>query len=812
MLRNYLKIAFRNLVKHRVSTLINLFGLTIGVTTCLTIYLITRHELSYDTFHADHERIYRLVGETQFGNPPEKRPAGFVPNAVPEGVRQEIVGIETVAAFHNIESDVLIPNGTGKPQRFEARKRGVDPAEIIVTDPQYFDLFSYQWLAGNPKTALNEPLTLVLSAQKARKYFGDLPPHQYLGKQVIYWDSLRVTVSGVVQDWATPTDLTFTDFISLRSIRGSNLLKQSINLDQWDDIWSSSQAFVKLQPGVTPAQLSSAFSKFSRQHYKGPFVFTPALQPLADLHFNEAYNDNYARKAHLPTLYGLMGVALFILLIAAINFINLSTAQSMSRAQEVGIRKVLGSSRASLLTQFMSETLLLTIGAVLLAQLLVQPVLTEFNAFIPAGVRYDGLTPETALFLLLLTGITALLAGFYPSWVLASYQPARSLKGPIASAGGLKGYFRKSLIVFQFTVSLLFIIGTLFIGRQLAFMRNKELGFSTDAVVSLHTAQLGKADILAEKLRQLTDVQLVTREWFPPMGSSYMVANLKYRGKKDVEMDVSIKAGDENFIPMYQLKLLAGRNYLRSDSLREIVINETYALALGFPKPTDAVGQNVELQGRSYPIVGVVADFHEQSLHEKVGPVFIGYMPRQAGNLGVKLVSQGKSAQEIQTTLAEIERVWQTVYPDHAFSYTFLDDSIAQLYEKEAKTAQLVNVATIIAILISCMGLFGLAMFTAEQRTKEIGVRKVLGASVLSIMRLLSTDFLKLILVALLVASPLAWYATTQWLQGFAYRISVDWWVFGVAGLMAVGIGLLTVSVQSLKAALQNPVDSLRNE
>ncbi|WP_019986943.1 ABC transporter permease [Rudanella lutea] len=812
MFRNYLKIAFRNLMKHRVSTLINLFGLTIGVTTCLTIYLIVRHELSYDTFHPDHERIYRLVGETQFGNPPEKRPAGFVPNAVPEGVRQEITGIETVAAFHNIESDVLIPNGTTKPQRFEARKRGIDPAEIIVTDPQYFDLFSYQWLVGNPKTALSEPFSLVLSVRKARKYFGDLPPHQYLGKQVIYWDSLRVTVSGVVQDWATPTDLTFTDFISSRTIRGSNLLKGSINLDQWDDIWSSSQAFVKLQPGVTPAQLSGAFSKFGRQHYKGPFVFTPALQPLADLHFNEAYNDNYARKAHLPTLYGLMGVALFILLIAAINFINLSTAQWMSRAQEVGIRKVLGSSRGSLLTQFMSETLVLTLGAVLLAQLLVQPVLTEFKAFIPGGVQYDGLTPQTALFLLLLTGITALLAGLYPSWVLASYQPARSLKGPKVPAGGRNGYFRKSLIVFQFTVSLLFIIGTLFIGRQLAFMRNKELGFSTDAVVSLHTAQLGKADILAEKLRQLTDVQLVTREWFPPMGSSYMVANLKYRGKKTVEMDVSIKAGDENFIPLYQLQLLAGRNYLRSDSLREIVINETYAKALGFQKPTDAVSQTVELQGRSYPIVGVVADFHEQSLHEKVGPVFIGYMPRQAGNVGVKLVSKGKSAREVQATLTDMERVWHTVYPDHAFSYTFLDDSIAQLYEKEAKTAQLVNIATVIAILISCMGLFGLAMFTAEQRTKEIGVRKVLGASVLSIMRLLSTDFLKLVLVALLVASPLAWYATTQWLQGFAYRISVDWWVFVAAGFIAAGIALLTVSFQSLKAALQNPVNSLRNE
>jgi ABC-type antimicrobial peptide transport system permease subunit len=810
MLRNYIKTALRNLTKHKVSTLINLFGLTLGVTACLVIYLITNYELSYDAFHTDSDRIYRVVGESQYGAPAEKHPVGFVPAPVPGAIRKEIPGFETVAAFHNLESDVLIPNGKEKPKRFESRRRTGGNADIVVVEPQYFNIFSYQWLAGNPKVALDEPFKVVLSEQKARTYFGDLPLADMLGKEVIYQDSIRVSVAGIVKDWTQPTDFTFTDFISFATIRASQL-KREINLDQWDDIWSASQAFVKLPKGATPAQFASRFRQFSKAHFPKEFKFTPALQPLSDLHFNDDYQDNYSRKAHLPTLYGLMGIAGFILLIAAINFINLATAQSVQRAKETGIRKVMGSSRTNLIMLFLSETAVMTVVAVLVSLALVNPILSAFQSLTPKDLTFNLFSGQTLFFLLLVTIITSFLSGFYPSWILSSYLPALTLKGQTALTGGQKGYLRKALIVFQFTVSLTFIISTLMVGRQLNFMRNKDLGFSTDAIVSIRPGGRDDGPLLAQKIRQLSGVERATMEWFPPMGESFMVTKLKYQGKKTIEMDVSAKVGDEQFIPLYQLRLLAGRNYLKSDSLRELVINATYANALGFQKPADALNQLIEFDGRKYPVVGVVADFHEQSFHEKIGPVFIANLP-QARNIGVKLATKGKQIADVKATLASIEQQWNAVYPDQKFEYTFLDDSIAKLYEKEQKTSQLVNTATAIAILISCMGLFGLAAFTAQQRTKEIGVRKVLGASVSSLVALLSRDFLKLVIVALLIASPIAWWAMNQWLQDFAYKVDIAWWVFALAGLLAVGIALLTVGFQSVKAALVNPVESLRNE
>ncbi|MFD1143267.1 ABC transporter permease [Larkinella insperata] len=808
MIRNYLKTSFRNLTKHKVSALINLLGLSLGVTACLVIYLITDYELSFDTFHPDRARIYRLVGEAKHGPTADWHPVGFIPNAVPAAVRQEVAGLGTVAAFHNIESEVLIPEGTGKPKRFEHRRHGVDNAEMIVADPQYFEIFQYQWLAGNPKTALNEPFQLVLSEQKARNYFGDLPLEQMLGRQVIYWDSVRVKVSGIVREWGKPTDLTFTDFISMATVR-SSLMKKSINLDQWEDIWSASQAYVKLPEGARPEQFKAAFQQFSRKHFPKEFKFTPGLQPLADLHFDAGYVDNYSRKAHLPTLYGMMGVAVFILLIAAINFINLSTAQSVQRAKEVGVRKVLGSSRKSLVIQFLSETFLLTLLAVILALVLVNPILTAFQSLTPKGLSFDLVSPETGVFLLGLTVCTALLAGFYPSLVLSSYLPALTLKGQSALVGGQKGYLRKTLIVFQFTVSLIFIIGTLIVERQLNYIRNKDLGFSTDAIIEVHSGRAGKTDLLAERIKQLAGVERVTKQWFPPMGMSYMTTKMKYYGKKEVELDVSAKVGDENFIPLYNLRLLAGRNYQKSDSLRELVINSTFAKRLGFRKPADALNKVVEFDGKPYPIVGVVADFHEQSFHAKIDPAFIGHMP-QARNLGVKL--QGRSTGELKEALARIEEQWKAVHPDKKFEYEFLDEQIAKLYEKEQKTGRLVNTATAVAILISCMGLFGLATFTAEQRTKEISIRKVLGASVAGIVALLSKDFLKLVFIALLLAAPVAWWAMNEWLKDFAYKVDMEWWVFALAGLLAIAIALVTISFQSIRAALADPVKSLRSE
>ncbi|GAA4406491.1 ABC transporter permease [Nibrella viscosa] len=814
MLQNYLRTAFRNLVKHRVSTLINLLGLTIGVTACLVIYVITSFELSFDTFHPDSERIYRVVGKARMGKSDEDHPIGFIPRAAPKAIRDEVPGLETVAAFHNLRSHVLVPDGTQEVKRFDEKTLGTDQAQIIIAEPQYFAIFRYEWLAGNPHTALTEPFKVVLSEQKARLYFGDIPLTAMLGREVIYRDSVRTTVSGIVNEWTHNTDFTFTDFISAATIRAS-LLKREINLDEWNDIWSASQTFVKLAKGSTPAEVDARLLTFSKNHFgpnrgTGDFRLVPLLQPLADLHFNASYQDNYSRKAHLPTLYGLMGVAVFILLIAAINFINLATAQSVQRTREVGMRKVLGGSRGSLLAQFISETFLLTTLAVGIALLLTKPVLAAYQSFIPKGVVFTVFNPQILLFLLALTGATTLLSGFYPAWVLSAHRPAQALKGHTGLLGNQKGYLRQGLIVFQFTVSLVFIVGTIMVSRQLNFMRDKDLGFTTDAIVLIDTPHDEKSAVLAEQIRQLSGVDRVAMQWFPPMGEGYMLTKLKYRGKTEVETDASAKVGDENFIPLYQLRLIAGRNFLPTDTLRELVINQTYAKALGFKQPAEAVGKLLNFNGKDYPIAGVVADFHEESLHRPIQSTFIAYIPNLSRNIAVKLATKGRKLSDATVTLAAVEKAWQAVYPDEKFAYTFLDDSIARLYEKDQKTGQLVNTATAVAILISCMGLFGLAMFTAEQRTKEIGIRKVLGASVASLVSMLSFDFLKLVLIAIVMATPIAWYAAGQWLQDFAYKVTIEWWVFALAGLLAMGIALLTVSFQSIRAALTNPVKSLR--
>ncbi len=818
MIQNYIKLALRNLYKHKTSTLINLLGLTLGVTTCLAIYVVTSFELSYDTFHPDSGRIYRLVGQSKFNKTDVFKPLGFVPRAVPKAIEAEVTGLETVARFHNIESGVEVPGGSGEPKRFERRNMDTDKAQIVLAEPQYFDIFQYKWLAGNPKTALKEPNSVVLTEKKARLYFGDLPLSDIMGKEVVYRRDIRTTVTGIVQDWAQNTDFTFTDFLSESTI-GSSAFKREINLEEWTDVWSASQCFVKLSPGTTAAQVNTQLAAFAQKHFgqaagTRDFIFIPALQPLSDVHFNEDYRDNYSRKAHLPTLYGLMGVAIFILLIAAINFINLTTAQSAQRAREIGMRKVLGGSRGSLMLQFIGETLILTLLAAGMSLLLVPQVLSGFKTFIPEGVHFSAFRPDLLSFLAAVTILGTLLSGIYPAWIISSFQPAQTLKGQSALKGNQKGYLRKGLIVFQFVFSLVFITGAIIIGRQLQFIRDKDLGFSSDAVVLVSTPHDDKSKVLAEKIRQLSGVDRVAMQWFPPLGDGLMLTHMTYKkgDAPDVEMDVSAKVGDENFIPLYGLRLLAGRNYLSGDTSREMVINQTFAKALGFKQPADAVGILLKFNDKDCPVAGVVADFHEQSLHTAIQPVFITNMPELAKDIAVKLNTGGRQMSDARATIAGIGQAWESVYPGKKFEYSFLDESIAKLYEREHKTAQLVDAATAIAILISCMGLFGLITFMAEQRTREIGVRKVLGASVASVVGLLSRDFLKLVLIAFVIASPVAYWLMNKWLADFAYRIDIKWWMFVLAGMAAMAVAFLTVGFQSMKAALENPVKSLRNE
>ena len=815
MFQNYFRTAWRNLVRHKVNTTINVLGLTLGITVCLIIFLLVRFELSYDRFHPDKDRIYRIVAISS--GPDGERSFGFITTALPNGARAEISGFESVAAFDNLYSAVSVPREGRENQVFDEAKRGEEASPIVIAQPQFFDIFHYQWLAGNAATALNDPYKVVLSRKEATKYFGLQSPDHWLGRQLIYKDSLRVTVSGIVADWDQRSDYAFGDFISYSTIAHSFLK------DEFEDSWSmwdyDAQSIVKLAPGVTRAQVERQLPAFMARHKKGPkeYKMALALQPLADVHFNEKYEDDFARKASLPTLYGLAAIAAFILLIAAINFINLATAQSVQRAREIGVRKVLGGRRPAIILQFLSEALLIVLIATALALLFADPLLVALRSLLPRGVKLEIFQGPTLLFLAAMVLVTCLLAGFYPARVLSSYQPALSLKGQGVQQLNRKSYLRKSLIVFQFTISLIFIIGTLIIGRQIHYVLNTDLGFDHDAIVIIKAGEGGANDkraVLAQKFRELPDVQMVTRHMEAPTAKGHPGTFIEIKGTTDRKVDASFDMSDTDYVPLYGMHLLAGRNLFPSDTIKEFLVNETCARQLGFKHPADALGHLVDIGmgNAGGPIVGVIRDFHSQSLHEAITPFFLSTNPGWGREVSVKLSTSGQSADHLSAVLARMEKAWKEVYPDKKFGYNFFDETIARLYEKEQKTARIMNIAMAIAIFISCMGLFGLAAFIAEQRTKEIGVRKVLGASVTDIVSMLSVDFVRLVVIAIVIASPVAYYFMHRWLQDFVYRVPMSWWIYALAGGGALLIALLTVSWQAIRAATANPVDSLRAE
>jgi putative ABC transport system permease protein len=818
MLKNYIRIAWRNILHQKTFTIINISGLTLGVCACIVIFLVCRYEFSFDGFHPDKERIYH-VGCKEPTRTVDEGNRSLVLPPTAAALKQEIPGIEAAASFINYSPNITIRSGDKSVQTFQSRIENTWQSSVIITGPEYFTIFKYHWLAGSPSISLEKPFSVVLSEKKARQYFGAVSLDEIIGKEVIYDDSLRVRVTGIVKDWNENTDFPFMDFISWSTI-GASFLHNEFHTDMWGShrgvpslgVW----AMVKLSKKTTAAQIAPQLEPFAKRHWTGRPEYRPRflLQPLSDVHFDTTYSRDDIRKAHLPTLYILMGAALFILSLAVVNFINLSTAQSIRRSKEVGVRKVLGGSRLNLVFQFLIETVIVSCLAILLAVLLVQPMLLFFHDFIPPGVVFHPFNRENLVFLFLLLLITSILAGLYPAIGLSSYSPVLSLKGEGGPRGGEKWWLRKGLIVFQFSISLIFIICTLVISRQIRFMLYSDFGFKSDAVLSVYQldGNLSKRQVLKEKIKQLPGVENAVFQGDDPahQGSSISVTFL---GKNPVMLKPDVDWANQEYIPFYGMKMVAGRNIMRSDSLREFVINETCLRELGFTTPEKALGRFLQVpELGAFPIVGVVADFHQRSFHDPIAPLLIGHMPDMESTLGVRLSAKGKDVATIQSTLAAMSKIWKDVYPDKEFEYSFLDQEIASFYETEQRISKLVRVAMLVTIFISCLGLFGLVLFAAQRKTKEIGIRKIIGASVADIVTLLCKDFVVLVCIAILIASPVAWWLMNRWLQGFVYRLPISWWIFAAAGATAIVIAMLTVSVQAMKAALANPVKSLRTE
>jgi putative ABC transport system permease protein len=794
MIRSYFLIAWRTMTRNKVYTTINVLGLSLGVSACLLVYMVVKHEFSFDRFHPDSERIFLVkthedtVGWT----------CACVPAPAFVTLRDEFAGAEAIAGYHQYDAKATIVDG-GQVKTFERHT-----SRIILTDPSYFRIFQYEWLAGKPGT-LAKSANVVLTESRARAYFGSRPPHEFIGKSIAYNDSLNVVVSGVVRDWKENSDFAHTEFISFNTIENT-FLRNEIDLVTWGRMYSSSQSFVKIKPGddavAVALQMDEIISKKTKEKYS--FI----LDNVEDVHFQ---NDEEGQSTLLIVLYALIGLAGFVLIIAAINFINLSTAQSIRRAREIGIRKVMGSLKLQIVFQFLSETLVLAFISIVLSVALLGPLMKIFEGFLPAGLTFDIFSANTWIFLASLMSVVALLAGIYPALVLSSYLPAVVLSGRGESKRG-RFSLRKLLIVFQFSASLFFIIATLVIRNQMDYIQKKDLGFSTQGIFTFWTETRDKSNkvkTLADKIRTISGVSDVAAQGFAPMGFAQWTSTVEYQGKDEkITEAVSIKPGDDRFIPLYGIRLVAGRSLAPSDTLSEVVINESLSRRLGFESPENAIGERVTMGRSSYPICGVFQDFHERSFHDPIGFTLIGNLVDEEHAIAVRL--DNPDVVESAGVMSQIESQFKQVFPDEAFYPQFVEDEIGMMHGEEKKISKLASIAMVVTIFISCMGVFGLAMFTAAMRTREIGIRKVLGATVFNIANMLNREFMILIVVAIVLATPLAWYAMDAWLLTFPYREDLTVWVFVAAGLIALVTGLLTVSYQSLKAAWGDPAEALR--
>lgn len=814
MLRNYFVIGLRTMAKSPLQSLIKILGLAVGVTGCLVVALYARYELAFDNFQPDRDRIYRIYCSFSGVWSGENR---GVPMALPGKVKETFTGLVSSASFQTYSARVTVVDSLGNRNRLDRQKA------MVLAGPDYFDVFNfYAWVAGAPE-ALEAPFTVVLTESKAIQYFGTANPDRVVGKALTYADSLDVTVVGLVKDVKQNTDFDFTDFISLATIQKSWLKKNYNDIDDWSSVNSSSQFFIKLSPGTPLSNVEEQMPLLSKakeatdkdpdQDSKTAFL----LQPLIDMHFNTHLGifDSSRSVVSLKTLQTLGVIALLLLLVAAVNFINLETAQAIRRAREVGLRKVMGGTRAALVLHFMGESLLVTSCAVLVSVPLTFLTFQLFSEFLPSGLAFSWINPFLWGLIAITIVAVAAISGLYPSLVMSSYQPAVALKNQLHAGGRSRSAFiRKGLTIFQFTFSQALIVATVIVNLQIGYLLSSELGFAKDAILIVYTPwweKPAKAEVLRNELAQIADVNAITRFDRAPASSGWSSTTIKYKTEKEeLAFTSHIKSGDTSYLRVFKIPLLAGRNVQPKADVYEFLVNETFCKKMGLD-PGSAVGQLVKRGDKEYTIVGVIRDFHFQSLHHAIEPMFYRYEANVSG-MALQVATVNGKISNLAGVLEKVNEALKKVYPNDKVELLFFDEGIRQFYESEQRVAKLTDTATGLAVFVSCLGLLGLASFTASQRTKEIGIRKVHGATVNQIVMLLSKEFLFLVALAFIAATPLAWYAADRWLQDFAYRVDIPVWVFAAAGILSLIVAFFTVAFQSVKAAVTAPVDSLRYE
>lgn len=799
MLRHYFQIAWRNLLKRKFYSLINMAGLAIGMACCVLIALYVYHELSYDQYHTKRNRIYRVTqafGSREAGKPsPEEYQVwGCAP--VGAALQADFPEIEKVVQFMSPVS-LLLQYGE---KRFQQNN-------LLFMDSTAFDVFSWKMIHGDAHAALLTPYSVVLTKTIAQKFFGNENP---VGKVLRSDNKDNLTVTGVMEDVPPNSQFTFNGLISMATVR--KIEPDMFNWWGYVDFYT----YLLLKENTSIQSIQAKAPAFLKRHNSQEPGYTIAFEKMTDAYLHSTASRQPGPTGKLHNVYLFSCIAVFILLIACINFMNLSTARSLERAKEVGVRKVLGVKPSHLMWQFLFESILLSLAAAVIALVLAKPGIALIEKLSGKEIALEHFfSPLAFAGMVVFAIIVGMLAGVYPAWVLAGFRPIAVLKGKfIPSGDGVS--FRKVLVVFQFTLSIALIAGTVIVYNQLKFLNSHEVGFQKEQMLILDFEGDEKVRNNIEAIkRSIADQpgviavgasRAVPGEFLPNAGTLIQTPDgqMGMRGPLIYEVDF-------DFIPVYNIQMAAGRNYSRahvSDSAEAMVVNEAAAKLYGYTNPADIIGKKFEQWGRKGTVIGVVKDFNFRSLHQQVEPLTLRYGYTWALNR----ISVAVKGDNIQSTIAHLRTTWDKMAPQRPFLYHFLDESFNDQYQADQHFGQLFTFFSFLAIIIACLGLLGLSTFMAQQRVKEIGVRKVLGSSVSGIVILLSKDFIKLVLIAIIIAVPLCTWAMNEWLKDFAYRISIGPVVFLEAGLITVSVALITISWQSIKAARVNPVQSLRNE
>ena len=809
MLKNYFKTAFRTLLKNKGFTLLNVLGLSLGLASCLLIILYVADELSYDRYNTNASRIYRVNEDLKLGE-----------NNVLYAVCMPPLAQALKADFPYVENTVRLKNAGSS--HIKKGTTNILENSIAFADPSLFDVFTLPMINGDPASSLKEPNSVVLTESTANKYFNST---NVVGKTLTFDDTHFYKVTGVIKDIPKQSHFNFDFFISMSTFpdsRSTEWLRSDYNTyvlfkDAADHkkLEAALPAFLNKYSGdQMQAQLHMSMSAFEKS---GSF-FRLNLTPLTDIHLKSNRTGELGPNGTMQYVYIFSAIALFILLIACVNFMNLSTARSSNRAREVGVRKVLGSAKKHLVSQFLTESILVTFAATVIAAVATAALLPAFNQLADKNLAITSQTLKWLIpALLFIVVFVGALAGSYPAFYLSAFQPIDVLKGKLAT--GFKGSrLRSVLVVMQFSISIFLIIGTLVIYNQLNYIQTRNLGYNRSQVLIIKNSfELGnQARVLKQEIKQLPGVVNATMTGFLPTSNWKSTAIYFKDASFDQKKALFPQSWevDEDYINTLDMKMAAGRSFssqMLTDSTG-IIINEAAAKFMGITDPLNKPlyrsngGQQSIANSKQYHIIGVVKDFNFSSLRDVISPVVLT-LAKNNGALSIKV-----NTTNLPALMAQIKAKWQSLSPNVQMNYSFMDQDFDATYRAEQRTGEISIVFTSLAIIIACLGLFGLAAYAAEQRTKEIGIRKILGANIASITGMLSFDFIKLVFIAILFSLPAGWYLMNLWLRDFAYRINIQWWVFALAGVTAIVIAVITVSFQSIKAALSNPVNSLRSE